>query len=82
MGAHDMAFGFSQKRLIVSGWAMQVAGYSVVLIFAASILHRLFGLDTAIALNLYLLAFIGAALAILLAAWALWRIWRAVRSWP
>lgn len=71
-----MANGTAQRRQIASGWAMQVAGYSVVLIFAASILHRLFGLDTAIALNLYLLAFIGAAVAIALAAWALWRIWR------
>lgn len=71
-----MAFGFSRKRLIVSGWAMQIAGYSVVLIVAASVLHRLFGLATPIALNLYLLAFCGAALGILLAAYALWRIWQ------
>ena len=55
---------------------MQIAGYSVVLIVAASVLHRLFGLATPIALNLYLLAFFGAALGILLAAYALWRIWR------
>lgn len=71
-----MAFGFSQKRLIVSRWAMQVAGYSVILIIASTVLHRLFGLATPVALNLYLLAFCGAALAILLAVYALWVIWR------
>ena len=71
-----MAFGFSQKRLIVSRWAMQVAGYSVILIIAASVLHRLFGLATPVALNLYLLAFCGAGLAVLLAVYALCLIWR------
>ncbi len=55
---------------------MQVAGYSVILIIAASVLHRLFGLATPVALNLYLLAFCGAALGILLAIYALWVIWR------
>jgi hypothetical protein len=71
-----MASGFSQRRVIVSGWAMRIAGYSVVLIVAASILHRLFGLATPVALNLYLLAFGGALLGIVLATFALWRIWK------
>ncbi|MGI9476987.1 MAG: DUF1499 domain-containing protein [Hyphomicrobiaceae bacterium] len=71
-----MASGFLQRRVIVSGWAMRIAGYSVVLILAASILHRLFGLATPVALNLYLLAFGGAVLGIVLATFALWRIWR------
>ena len=71
-----MASGYSQRRVIVSGWAMRIAGYSVVLIVAASVLHRLFGLATPVALNLYLLAFAGAVLGILLAAYALWRIWK------
>lgn len=75
-GARYMAIGFSQRRLIVSGWAMRITGYSVVLIIAASILHRLFGLATPVALNLYLLAFSGAVLGIVLAAYALWRIWK------
>lgn len=55
---------------------MQIGGLSVVLILAASVLHRLFGLPTPVALNLYLLAFAGAGLAILLAVYALWRIWQ------
>jgi uncharacterized protein (DUF1499 family) len=71
-----MAFGFSQRRPIVSGWAMQVAGYSVALIVTAALLHRLFGLSTPVALNLFLLAFAGAGLTILLAGYALWRIWQ------
>ncbi|MFT5508788.1 MAG: hypothetical protein ACI89J_001864 [Hyphomicrobiaceae bacterium] len=71
-----MALGFSQRRLMVSGWAVQIAGYSIILIVAASVLHRLFGLATPVALNLYLLAFIGAGLAIVLAGYALLRIWQ------
>lgn len=70
-----MAVGFLKRRVIVSGWAMRIAGYSVVLIVAASVLHRLFGLATPVALNLYILAFVGAGLGIVLAAYALWRIW-------
>jgi uncharacterized protein (DUF1499 family) len=71
-----MAFGFSQRRPMVSGWAIQVAGYSVALIVAASLLHRLFGLATPVALNLFLLAFAGAGLTIVLAGYALWQIWQ------
>ena len=71
-----MALGFSNRRLRMSGWALQIAGLSVVLIIAAIVLHRLFGLATPVALNLFVLAFCGAGLAILLASCALWRIWR------
>jgi uncharacterized protein (DUF1499 family) len=74
--AETMAFGFSQKRLKVSAWAMQLSGLSVVLILAAGVLHRLFELDTPVALNLFMLAFIGAAVAIVLAAFALVLIWQ------
>lgn len=70
-----MAFGFSQRRLRVSGWAVQIAGLSVVLIMAAAVLHRLFGLATPVALNLFLLAFVGAGISVLLAGYALARIW-------
>lgn len=55
---------------------MQFAGLSVVLIIAAGVLHRLFGLATPVALNLFMLAFICAGVAILLAGVALIRIWR------
>lgn len=71
-----MISGFSQRRLVVSGWAVHIAGYSIILIVAATVLHRLFGLATPVALNLFLLSFIGAGLAIALAAYALWRIWQ------
>ena len=71
-----MARGLVQRRLIVSSWALRVAGFSVALIVSAAVLHRLFGLATPVALNLLLLAFAGAVLALLLAGYALWRIWQ------
>jgi hypothetical protein len=74
--AGTMAFGFSQRRLKVSAWAMQLSGLSVVLILAAGVLHRLFELDTPVALNLFMLAFVGAGGAIALATYALVRIWQ------
>lgn len=70
-----MISGISQRRLVVSGWALQIAGYSIILIVAAIVLHRLFGLATPVALNLFLVSFVGAGLAIALASFALWRIW-------
>ena len=71
-----MALRVAQRRLVVSGWAMRIAGLAVVLIVAGAVLHRLFGLATPVALNLFLLAFIGAGVAIILAGYALWRIWQ------
>lgn len=71
-----MMRGLTQRRLIVSGLALQAAGFSVAVIVAGAVLHRLFGLATPVALNLFFLGFIGAAVALILAAFALWRIWQ------
>ncbi|MBU2531870.1 MAG: hypothetical protein KKB37_03970, partial [Alphaproteobacteria bacterium] len=71
-----MARGYSQGRLRVGGWAVKLATFSVAIIATAALLHRLFGLATPVALNLFLIAFAGAGLALLLSAYALWRIWR------
>lgn len=71
-----MAGTLPQRRIRLSGWALRVAVFSIALIGAAGVLHRLFGLSTLVALNLFLLAFIGAVISVLLGGIALWRIWQ------
>lgn len=50
--------------------------FSAVLIVVAALFHRMLGMGTAVALNLFKIAFIGAGLAILIAAAAIALIWR------
>jgi|SRR6056297_933418 len=71
-----MAFSTTQRRLRMSGWALRLSGFAVVIILVGGILHRLFGLATPVALNLFALGFIAAGAAALVAAAALWRIWQ------
>lgn len=71
-----MVYRITNRRLKSAGWAVRTAAFSVVIIVVAIVLHRLFGLSTPVALNLFMLAFAGAALAVLLSIYSLWRIWR------
>lgn len=64
------------RRLLVSKWAVRIAGIAVALIAIAILLHRLFDLPTPVALNLIMLALAGAVLAILLAIFGLIRVWQ------
>ena len=67
---------FENRRLLVGSWSVRFALFSVVLILSGALLHRLFGMTTPVALNLFALAFVGAGAAILLATYALVRIWQ------
>ncbi len=63
-----------------SVWAIRIALFSVALVVLTILFHRLFGMPTAVALNLFSLAFIGCGLVLLFGVFALVRIWQ--RGWP
>lgn len=63
-----------------SVWAIRIALFSASLIGLAVLFHRLFGLPTAVALNLFALAFFGCGLVLVFGVFALVRIWQ--RGWP
>ena len=60
-------------------WTSRIALFSVGVLAAAIFLHRLFSLPSPIALNLAVVAFLGAALALLFALFASIGIWRTGR---
>ncbi len=59
-----------------AAWTMRAGLFSAAIAFVAVVMHRLVGLPTPTALNLFLLAFCGAGLALLLAMVAVVQIWR------
>ncbi|MEO1265649.1 MAG: DUF1499 domain-containing protein [Pseudomonadota bacterium] len=58
-----------------SAWALRIAVFALALIIASLVLHRLFGMSTAVALNLFALSFGLALLACILAIVGMLRIW-------
>ena len=61
-------------------WSRRVALFSLQLLLLGLVLHRFLGLTTPVALNLFVSAFAGAVVAILLGLGALVVIWRQGRS--
>lgn len=59
----------------LSRWTSRIAIFSVVLLFAAFILHRLFGMPTPIAINIVGLAYLGALISFLIGSIAAGGIW-------
>jgi uncharacterized protein (DUF1499 family) len=57
-------------------WSWRVALFSAALIVAALVMHRLLGMPTPVALNIFKAAFAGAGLALLLGGAACIQIWR------
>jgi uncharacterized protein (DUF1499 family) len=57
-------------------WAMRIALFSVALLLAGLLLHRLAGFPTVAAMNLFMVGYGGAGLAILVALVAWVQIWR------
>jgi len=69
-----------QSRAIQSSvWAIRLALFSVAIVLLTILFHRIFGMGTLVALNLFKLAFAGAALVLLIGLFALVRIWQ--RGW-
>ena len=63
-----------------SVWAIRIALFSAALVLLTILFHRLFGMSTAVALNLFALAFIGCGCVLAFGLFALVRIWQ--RGWP
>jgi uncharacterized protein (DUF1499 family) len=60
-------------------WSRRIAVFSVQLVVVAVVLHRFMALSTPVALNLFVTALVGAAIAVLLALGAYIAIWRDAR---
>ncbi len=71
-----MRFVEPQAAPAASRWTSRIALFSLVLLLTALLLHRLFGLDTLIALNLVMAAYAGVGLSLILAVAAVAVIWR------
>jgi uncharacterized protein (DUF1499 family) len=71
-----MRLAANGKESTASRWTSRVALFSLGLLVAAAFLHRLFGLPTAVAFNLFLLAMALCVLSILLGLVGTLGIWR------
>ncbi|MGI9522558.1 MAG: DUF1499 domain-containing protein [Hyphomicrobiaceae bacterium] len=67
------------RATLSSIWTIRLALFCVALVSVTIVFHRIFGMATPVALNLFALAFIGSAFAILVGLFALVRIWK--RGW-
>lgn len=65
---------------LFSSWSPRIALFSGALIVTAALLHRLLGMPTPLALNLFLVGFALAAIALLLGAVAIGDVWRRGRD--
>ena len=68
-------YAADQPPSFVARWASRLVFFCAFLLIAALFLHRVFGLATPVAMNIALMAFIGAATALVLAAVAGADIW-------
>ncbi len=60
-------------------WTIRIALFSVSLLLLTILFHRIFGMGTLVALNLFRLSFVGAVIVLLVGLFALVRIWQ--RGW-
>lgn len=59
-----------------SAWSLRLALFSAGLVVVTGLFHRLFGMATPVALNLFAVAFVLSGMSILVAIFALVRIWQ------
>jgi uncharacterized protein (DUF1499 family) len=71
-----MRLAATEKESTASRWSSRVALFSLGVLIAAAFLHRLFGMPTAVAFNLFLFAMLGCVLSILLGTLGALAIWR------
>lgn len=62
-----------------SVWAIRLALFCLALVILTIVFHRIFGMSTLVALNLFTLAFVGCGLVLVISLFALIRIWQ--RGW-
>ena len=68
------------RAIASSVWAIRIALFCAALVLLTIIFHRIFGMATAVALNLFALSFAGCVLVLIVGLFALTRIWQ--RGWP
>ena len=68
-----------QRAISSSVWAIRIALFCAALVLLTIIFHRIFGMATAVALNLFALSFAGCVLVLVVGLFALVRIWH--RGW-
>jgi uncharacterized protein (DUF1499 family) len=66
----------NRSPALFSNWSPRIALFSGALIVTAALLHRLLGMPTPLALNLFLVGFVLATLAFLLGAISIGDVWR------
>ncbi|MFM1815931.1 MAG: hypothetical protein RLZ98_2626 [Pseudomonadota bacterium] len=71
-----MAVAIERRTTVLAPWAFRIALCSATLVVAAILLHRFFGMATPVAVNLFALAYVGAAASVLLVIAAAVVIWR------
>lgn len=71
----DIALPYDRRVTVFGTWALRLGLFSVSLIVAAILLHRFFGMATPVALNLFGLAYLGAAVSLALVLAAGFMIW-------
>jgi uncharacterized protein (DUF1499 family) len=74
-----MTYVILDREPALSRWATRIALFSFGVIIAALFLHRLFGMPTPVAFNLFVCALLGAGLSILCAVVASVQIWNGGR---
>jgi len=74
-----IGFGEDSTPIRSSVWTIRLALFSLALLLLTIIFHRIFGMSTLVALNLFTLAFVGCGLVCLVGLFALVRIWQ--RGW-
>ncbi len=70
-----MLLRLSESKSPIAPWSMRLALLSLQLLIVGVALHRFASLSSTIAINLLVVAIAGAAIAALVALWALGRIW-------
>lgn len=65
-----------QRAIASSVWAIRIALFCAALVLLTIIFHRIFGMATAVALNLFALSFAGCVLVLVVGLFALTRIWQ------
>lgn len=69
-----------QPAAAASAWTSRIALFSIALIVTAIVLHRVLGMSTPVAINVFIVAIAAAAVALLIGSLALVQIWRKGRQ--
>ena len=81
MAARSGTFAHAVQRTVPQSiWGLRLVTFAILLAVSAGLLHRFTGLLTPVALNAFVIAFVLAGLAMVLAVIALLSVWRTARD--